>query len=78
LLGEAGLLAAAQRLDLADTSPSTIEPALLQTVANHRQGQAAADDVTLVVVRHNARSSPRLSLAQKLDVYAKVFGLKPV
>jgi serine phosphatase RsbU (regulator of sigma subunit) len=78
LLGEAGLFAAAERLDLADTSPGTIGPALLHAVANHRHGEAAADDVTVVVVRHNARSSPRLSLAQKVDVYAKVFGLKSV
>ena len=78
LLGEPGLLEAARQLDLADTRPSTIGPALLKAVARHRQGEAAADDVTLVVVRHNAGASPRLSLAQKVDVYAKVFGLKPV
>jgi serine phosphatase RsbU (regulator of sigma subunit) len=78
LLGEPGLLAAARGLDLADPRPSTVGPSILEAVAKHRQGHPAADDVTVVVVRHNAGSSPRLSLAQKVDVYAKVFGLKPV
>jgi sigma-B regulation protein RsbU (phosphoserine phosphatase) len=78
MLGESGLLETARRLELTGASPSTIGAALREAVANHRQGQPAADDVTLVVVRHNAGPSPRLSLAQKLDVYAKVFGLKPV
>jgi hypothetical protein len=30
------------------------------------------------VLHHNASASPRLSIAQKVDVYAKVFGLKSV
>ena len=37
---------------------------------------SAEDDVTLVVLHHNALPTPRLSLGQKVDVYAKVFGLK--
>jgi serine phosphatase RsbU (regulator of sigma subunit) len=78
LLGESGLLEAARRLDLADSRPSAVGPALLQAVARHRQRASAEDDVTLVVIRHNAAPSPRLSLAQKVDVYAKVFGLKRV
>jgi serine phosphatase RsbU (regulator of sigma subunit) len=78
LLGESGLLEMARRLDLADASPSTVGSQLLDAVATHRQGQPAGDDLTLVVVRHNAGPSPRLSLTQKLDVYAKVFGLRPV
>jgi serine phosphatase RsbU (regulator of sigma subunit) len=78
LLGESGLLEAARRLDLADSRPSTLGPALLEAVAAHRQGQSADDDVTLIVLRHNAGPSPRLSVGQKIDVYAKVFGLKPV
>lgn len=78
LLGEGGLLAAAWGLDLADSRPSTLGLALLGAVTTHRQGAPAGDDVTLVVARHNAGASPRLSLAQKIDVYAKVFGLRPV
>jgi sigma-B regulation protein RsbU (phosphoserine phosphatase) len=78
LLGEAGLLEAARGLDLSDARPETIGPALLEAVARHRGHRAAEDDVTLVILHHNARATPRLSLGQKVDVYAKVFGLKPV
>jgi hypothetical protein len=34
--------------------------------------------MTLIVIQHNAADSPRLTIAQKVDVYAKVFGMKPV
>jgi serine phosphatase RsbU (regulator of sigma subunit) len=78
LLGESGLLELGRRLELADRSPASIGGALLAAVANHRQGQPAADDVTIVVVRHTAGPSPRLTLSQKVDVYAKVFGLRSV
>ncbi len=78
LLGEAGLLEAARRLDASAGQPAEIGRALLDAVARHRGGRPAGDDVTLVVLRHNASHSPRLSLGEKLDVYAKVFGLKPV
>ncbi len=78
LLGEAGLLEAARGLDVDEASPAAIGSALLRAVESHRGGQSADDDVTLVVLHHNAAASPRLSLAQKADVYAKVFGLKRV
>jgi phosphoserine phosphatase RsbU/P len=78
LLGESGLLETARRLDLSDRSPAAIGPALLEAVASYRGHRSADDDVTLIVVHHNASATPRLSLAQKADVYAKVFGLKHV
>ena len=78
LLGEDGLLAAARRLDLSDSRPGVIGSAVLEAVAGHRERRAAEDDVTLVVVHHNASSTPRLSLGEKVDVYAKVFGLRTV
>jgi phosphoserine phosphatase RsbU/P len=78
LLGETGLLAAARGLDPADRSPPSIGRSLLDAVARHRGPAPANDDVTLVVLRHDASSSPRLGLGEKLDVYAKVFGLKRV
>ena len=53
-------------------------PALLDGVARHRQGKAADDDVTLLVLHHDAGRPPRRSIGEKLDVYAKFFGLKPV
>jgi phosphoserine phosphatase RsbU/P len=78
LLGEQGLLSAARRLDLSGSDPSAIGKALVAAVAGYRRGAPAMDDITIVVLHHNASSSPRLSVAQKLDVYAKVFRLKPV
>jgi sigma-B regulation protein RsbU (phosphoserine phosphatase) len=78
LLGESGLLEAARHLDPATGSPLAIGQSLLDSVANHRGRQQADDDVTLVVLHHDASPSPRLSLGQKLDVYAKVFGLRTV
>ena len=78
LLGESGLLNTARQVDLSDRSPAVIGRALLEAVAGYRKHQSADDDMTLIVVHHNAEDSPRLSIAQKLDVYAKVFGLKSV
>jgi serine phosphatase RsbU (regulator of sigma subunit) len=76
LLGEQGLLKAARTLDTTAATPASIGKALLAAVSRHRGPAPAGDDVTLVVLHHNAAGSPRLSLAQKVDVYAKVFGLK--
>jgi sigma-B regulation protein RsbU (phosphoserine phosphatase) len=78
LLGEEGLLAAARRLGVADSRPGVIGSAVLEAVAGHREHRTAEDDVTLVVVHHNASPTPRLSVGEKMDVYAKVFGLKTV
>jgi sigma-B regulation protein RsbU (phosphoserine phosphatase) len=76
MLGEPGLLELVRDLDAAD--PIGLGPAILDRVAAHRAGLAADDDVTLLVLHHNAGPIPRLSIAEKLDVYSKVFGLKRV
>ena len=76
MLGEAGLLEIARSLDVRD--PAGFGWALLDAISRHREGKAADDDTTLLVLHHNAGPTPHLSIAQKLDVYAKVFGLKPV
>ena len=34
--------------------------------------------MTVLALHHNASPTPRMSVVQKLDVYAKFFGLKPV
>lgn len=78
MLGEPGLLDAARGVDVASSLPAAIGTALLKAVANHRGLAPADDDVTLVVLHHNASPAPRLSIGEKLDVYAKVFGLKAV
>ncbi|MDR3621393.1 MAG: PP2C family protein-serine/threonine phosphatase [Paludisphaera borealis] len=74
LLGEDGLLEIARGLDLSD--PHRIAPALLAAIGRHRSGRPADDDVTLLTVYHNARGPRRMSLAAKLDVYAKLLGLR--
>jgi sigma-B regulation protein RsbU (phosphoserine phosphatase) len=78
LLGEQGLLQTVRNLDMAQPSPATIGQALLAKVADYRQAASADDDATLLVLFHNGAGKRRLSLADKLDVYAKVFGLKTV
>jgi hypothetical protein len=76
MIGEAGLLDIARSLDAGD--PIGFGPTLLDAVERHRGGKPADDDATLLVIHHNAGPSPHLTIAQKLDVYAKVFGLKSV
>jgi sigma-B regulation protein RsbU (phosphoserine phosphatase) len=76
LLGEEGLLGLARGLDPAD--PRGVGPALLAGVERHRGGKPADDDMTLLTLHHNAGGPRRMSLGEKLDVYAKVFGLKGV
>jgi phosphoserine phosphatase RsbU/P len=78
LLGETGLLNAASRLDAAETSPAVIGAGLMRQVDRHRGRAQAGDDVTLIVLHHSATGPRRLSVGQKVDVYAKVFGLKPI
>jgi serine phosphatase RsbU (regulator of sigma subunit) len=74
MLGEEGLLEMARRLGGVDARH--IGPDLLAAVLEHRAGRPADDDVTLLCVSHNARGPRPPSLSEKLDVYAKVFGLK--
>jgi sigma-B regulation protein RsbU (phosphoserine phosphatase) len=75
MFGESGLLAVARELDPGD--PLRVGPALLDGVARHGAGRTD-DDVTVLVLHHNAGPMPRLSVGQKLDVYARAFGLKAV
>ena len=59
----------------------TIPPLWRETLAQVRQdrsGQAPDDDLTFLLLHHNAGGPPRLTLGQTLGVYAKVFGLKRV
>jgi serine phosphatase RsbU (regulator of sigma subunit) len=76
LLGEEGLLEFARGIDMAD--PHQVGPALLERLDQYRAGHAPDDDITLLALHHNAGPPKRLSVRDKLDVYAKVFGLRPV
>ena len=74
MLGEEGLLNIVCRLDPA--APDRLGPGLLDAVRVHRAGVEAEDDITLLVLHHNAGPPRRPSIGEKLEVYAKVFGLK--
>jgi serine phosphatase RsbU (regulator of sigma subunit) len=78
ILGESGLLQLAERIDMNDLDPFAIGTKLRDVVAEFRGHRPPDDDLTLVVLRHTAAPSPRLTIPQKLDVYAKVFRLKAV
>jgi serine phosphatase RsbU (regulator of sigma subunit) len=73
-LGEEGLLALVRGLEAG--TPPELGRALLGAVERHRGGRPADDDVTLFALQHNAGGPRRLSIVEKLDVYAKVFRLK--
>ena len=76
LLGEEGLLELVRAIDL--VSPEQFGRALVERLRHYRAGMAAEDDVTLILLHHNAGPPRKPSLGEKLDVYAKVFGLKGV
>ena len=75
MLGESGLLEVARTLP-ATSDPVEIGRALLAGADRHRGDRPDDDDATVVVLRHNATGPKSLSVGEKLDVYAKVFGLK--
>jgi serine phosphatase RsbU (regulator of sigma subunit) len=74
MLGEDGLLEIARGLDA--SLPDRIVPALLAAVDRHRDGRPADDDLTLLTLYHNAGGPRPPSISDKLEVYAKVLGLK--
>jgi phosphoserine phosphatase RsbU/P len=74
MLGEEGLLEIVRDLDVGQ--PERLGQALLDKVREHRAEVAADDDVTLLLLHHNAGPPRKPSIGEKLDVYAKVFGLK--
>jgi phosphoserine phosphatase RsbU/P len=75
LLGEGGLLELVGGLDLRE--PALVGSRLLELLAGYRDG-TTDDDLTLLTLYGNGNRPPRLSLGEKLDVYAKVFGLRRV
>lgn len=74
LLGEDGLLSLLH--DLPPSSPDLLGSHLLSSLRSRRPTSDPDDDLTLISLSHNASGPPRMSLGEKLDVYAKVFGLR--
>ncbi len=75
-LGEEGLLALVRGLDAGD--PAEAAGALIARLDAHRGGKPPDDDLTFLLLHHNAGPSPRLTLGQTLQVYAKVLHIKRV
>jgi phosphoserine phosphatase RsbU/P len=76
MLGEQGLLDVVQTIDAAN--PRAMSAVLVDRLERFRGGRPADDDATFLLLHHNASHPRRLSVRQKLDVYAKVFHLKQV
>ena len=76
LLGETGLLALARQLGSDDRS--RIGERLVDAIESRRNGRAAADDQTLIVLEHSDTGPPRPSLARTVRTLAKMIGLSRV
>jgi sigma-B regulation protein RsbU (phosphoserine phosphatase) len=76
LLGETGLLDMVRRLD--PTNPAAFPAALIAALDGYRSGRPAGDDLTFLLLHHNAGPARPPGLLETLGVYAKVFGLKSV
>lgn len=74
LLGESGLLGLAGQCDPSDAAALGAE--LLRRVEQHRGDQPADDDLTLLCLVSNGEGPRRLGLAEKIEVFAKFFGLR--
>jgi Stage II sporulation protein E (SpoIIE) len=76
MLGEAGLLALARQLGSNDCSQ--IGERLVDAIESRRNGRAAADDQTLIVLEHSDTGPPRPSLGRTVRTLAKMIGLSRV
>jgi phosphoserine phosphatase RsbU/P len=75
-LSEAGLLELVCKLDA--SAPTSFPVALLTALSDFRGGRTATDDLTFILLHHNAGPTQRPGLVESLNVYAKVLGLKSV
>jgi len=75
-LGESGLLEIVRSLDL--TRPTQAAQTLGARLETFREGRTVGDDQTFLLLRHSPGPPRRISIREKLDVYAKVFRLKTV
>ena len=74
MLGEEGLLNMVRGLEL--NGPDRIGSELLAAIDTLRGGRPSDDDVTLLTLHHNAGGSRPPRFGEKVEVYAKFFGLK--
>ena len=76
MLGEAGLIEMLSSIDGSD--PACLLDSLDRALFDFQGSRQVQDDLTYLLIHHNGSNPTRLSVIQKLDVYAKVFGLKSV
>jgi len=76
VLGERGLIDVLSDLD--PGRPEDLLPALLERLSRLRDAAPADDDVTALLLHHNAFESPKQSLGEKLRVMSKMIGLSNV
>jgi sigma-B regulation protein RsbU (phosphoserine phosphatase) len=74
-IGEDGLLALAKQLDASD--PAVLGRSLIAAVDAEFGGQTGTrgDDLTVLVLHHNAANPPAMSLVHKLRMMAKMMGI---
>ena len=72
-LGPEGLLEIVRRLD--PMRPERICAELLKTVAAYRGGAPEGDDVTVLLLRHNARNPDRQPVGEMIRIVGKMLGL---
>jgi serine phosphatase RsbU (regulator of sigma subunit) len=73
MLGSEGLLNLVRSVDVGE--PQRIKDAVLQRVDDFRGGGPQQDDVTLMVLHHNAAPAGRQSVGEMLTVIGKMVGL---
>lgn len=73
MLGEDGLRALLATLD--HKAPDTIIPRLLEAVVHYQEGRPIDDDVTVLLLHHNASRPPKYSVKDQLLALAKTVGL---
>lgn len=73
LLGEEGLLALVSKLDPVD--PPAFRDALMRAVETHRGGAPADDDLTLLLLHHNAANPPWPGFGEVLRTIGKMMRL---
>jgi len=73
-LGEDGFQARVS--SISPDAPQEFGPAVLQRLVEHHGDDSFEDDLTLIVLHHNAADPPRLALKDRIRVLGKMLGLE--
>lgn len=75
-LGENGLLDIFQSIKTKPSDIQTFGQSVLKQVSQFRVNLPADDDESIIVIHHNGKGRKHMGIADKIDVYAKFFGLR--